>query len=72
MDAAQIAELANVQVGDDDFSSPQPHDSTPGAKRKADDGGPQRAKRNRYISIACNEVSSETTIPRECVANEQA
>jgi hypothetical protein len=38
-----------------DTMSPQNDSSAPG-KRKADDGAPQpRAKRNRYISIACNE-----------------
>ncbi|KAH9865544.1 hypothetical protein J1614_009129 [Plenodomus biglobosus] len=38
-----------------DTMSPQ-NDSGSNAKRKSEDGGPQpRAKRNRYISIACNE-----------------
>ncbi|KAF1946134.1 hypothetical protein EJ02DRAFT_337101 [Clathrospora elynae] len=38
-----------------DTMSP-PNDSSHSAKRKSDDGAPQpRAKRNRYISIACNE-----------------
>ncbi|KAF2632251.1 hypothetical protein BU25DRAFT_406793 [Macroventuria anomochaeta] len=33
-----------------------PNDSSANQKRKSDDGAPQpRAKRNRYISIACNE-----------------
>ncbi|CBX92425.1 hypothetical protein IAQ61_006180 [Plenodomus lingam] len=38
-----------------DTMSP-PNDTGAHAKRKSDEGGPQpRAKRNRYISIACNE-----------------
>jgi hypothetical protein len=61
MDAiAQIASLAN-HISDDQYSPPreQQHDGSSGGKRKAEDGGhqpQQRAKRNRYISIACNEV----------------
>ena len=39
-----------------DTMSPQNNDSNATQKRKSDDGAPQpRAKRNRYISIACNE-----------------
>ncbi|KAK5134963.1 hypothetical protein LTR08_005915 [Meristemomyces frigidus] len=54
------AELAGSAVHQheqlQDHQSPQDNDGTNG-KRKADDGqgGGQRAKRNRYISIACNE-----------------
>jgi hypothetical protein len=61
MDAiAQIASLAN-HISDDQYSPPreQQQDGSSGGKRKAEDGGhqpQQRAKRNRYISIACNEV----------------
>ncbi|WPG99496.1 Hypothetical protein R9X50_00231100 [Acrodontium crateriforme] len=56
MDAfQQMASLASNQIPQNYQDSPEQHD--PGsAKRKADDGQPQqRAKRNRYISIACNE-----------------
>lgn len=56
---AQLAALANNQIPSQEYQQEQ-HESTPegpGTKRKAEDGGPsqQRAKRNRYISIACNE-----------------
>lgn len=53
----------NNQIASDDFDSPPPQDGPNGTKRKADDGGQpqQRAKRNRYISIACNEANN--TIP---------
>lgn len=52
-----IASLANQEIKQGEY---QPADDEPanGKKRKADDGQPQqRSKRNRYISIACNEVS---------------
>lgn len=55
---AQLASFANNQLPQDELGSPQQElESTNGAKRKAEDGGQpqQRAKRNRYISIACNE-----------------
>ena len=56
MNVDSFASMA-MATDQDDFHSP-PEDGTNGTKRKADDGaqGPQRAKRNRYISIACNEV----------------
>jgi hypothetical protein len=45
---------ASVPDGSDTMSPP--NDSSANQKRKSDDGAPQpRAKRNRYISIACNE-----------------
>jgi hypothetical protein len=60
MDAiAQIASLASNELPDDQYSPPEQQDSASGGKRKAEDGSTQpqqRAKRNRYISIACNEV----------------
>lgn len=54
----QIASLANDEIAQDEY---QPHDEPAnGKKRKADDGQTQqRAKRNRYISIACNEVRQQ-------------
>ncbi|TKA58169.1 hypothetical protein B0A55_12084, partial [Friedmanniomyces simplex] len=50
-----LASLANSQIHQPHDTSP-PEDSSSG-KRKAEDGQSQqpRAKRNRYISIACNE-----------------
>ena len=55
---AQMASLANNQLPEDDYSPPQEQEGNHGTKRKAEDGNQpqQRAKRNRYISIACNEV----------------
>ena len=56
-DYQALASLANTQIP----LQPEFHDNlddgASGTKRKAEDGGPpqQRAKRNRYISIACNE-----------------
>ncbi|KAK5168057.1 uncharacterized protein LTR77_006625 [Saxophila tyrrhenica] len=51
---AQIASLANNEINDDGLSPGQHNNNS--NKRKAEDGGQQqRAKRNRYISIACNE-----------------
>ena len=57
---AQMASLANNQIPQDDYEPHQQQDSKSGTKRKAEDGSQpqQRAKRNRYISIACNEVST--------------
>jgi len=62
MDAFQMASLANDHIVQHQLQHPdqeQGHDDASGnGKRKAEDGsqGPQgRAKRNRYISIACNE-----------------
>ena len=51
-----MASLANISPSHYDSQHEQENSS---GKRKAEDGGPaqQRAKRNRYISIACNEVS---------------
>lgn len=60
-DFSHLASLANAQVPQHELPPPLP-DSANG-KRKADDEqapGQQRAKRNRYISIACN-VSEYTT-----------
>ena len=57
---AQMA-MVNDQIAPEDFDeSPPPHDGANGTKRKADDGSQtqQRAKRNRYISIACNEANN--------------
>ena len=58
MEFAEMASLANHEIAQDEYN--QQDDDEPaasGKKRKADDGQPQqRAKRNRYISIACNEV----------------
>lgn len=53
---AEVASLANNELAQDEYQQQQEELDT-GKKRKADDGQPQqRAKRNRYISIACNEV----------------
>ena len=51
-----MAALANISPSHYDSQHEQENSS---AKRKAEDGGlpSQRAKRNRYISIACYEVS---------------
>lgn len=56
---AQMA-MVNNQIPADDFESPPPHDGANGTKRKAGEDGQvqQRAKRNRYISIACNEANN--------------
>jgi hypothetical protein len=56
---AHMASLANSQISPSDYDSQHGHENGSTGKRKADDGGQQpqqRAKRNRYISIACNEV----------------
>ena len=55
---AQMA-MVNNQLTPDEYDSPPGQDGSSGTKRKADDGSqPQtRAKRNRYISIACNEAN---------------
>ena len=65
IDIAQMASLANNQIPQHHYDPHQQHEGSPegspeGGKRKADDNGQpqQRAKRNRYISIACNEVRS--------------
>ena len=57
--------MPNNNAPASDFSSPQFFEDSPsgGAKRKASEdagGAPQqqRAKRNRYISIACNEANT--------------
>lgn len=57
---ANMASLANRQISPSDYDSQHGHENGSSGKRKADDGGQpqQRAKRNRYISIACNEVRS--------------
>lgn len=59
MDAGNFAEMATLaqnEIAEDEYT-PQQDDGANGKKRKAEDGQPQqRAKRNRYISIACNEV----------------
>ena len=55
---AHMASLANSQISQDDYDQQHFQDSNNPGKRKAEDGGhqpQQRAKRNRYISIACNE-----------------
>lgn len=53
---AEVAALANNEIAQDEYA-PQVDEDANGKKRKAEDGQPQqRAKRNRYISIACNEV----------------
>lgn len=54
---SQLASLANQQIPHDQFATPEQESA--GGKRKAEDVGQsqtpqQRAKRNRYISIACN------------------
>ena len=50
---AQMASLANNQIPQG--YEQQDEQSPGGGKRRAEDGQPQqRAKRNRYISIACN------------------
>lgn len=55
---AEMATLANNEIAQDDYQ-PQEEEAAGGKKRKAEDGQPQqRSKRNRYISIACNEVST--------------
>lgn len=58
-DMASMAHLASLATDSPDHQqqqSPQ-YDDSNGNKRKGSDGGQtqQRAKRNRYISIACNE-----------------
>ena len=55
---AQMASLASNQISHTDPDL-EHEEGANGTKRKAEDGGQpqQRAKRNRYISIACNEVS---------------
>ena len=55
---AQMASLVQEQGHQNEFQPQQQQDSPNGTKRKAEDGGQpqQRSKRNRYISIACNEV----------------
>ena len=56
---AHMASLANSQISPSDYDSQHGHDDASTGKRKAEDSGQQpqqRAKRNRYISIACNEV----------------
>ena len=59
---AQMASLANNQIPQNEYQSPEDLDGPNGTKRKAEDGQPQqRAKRNRYISIACNEVNNSHT-----------
>ena len=59
MNASMESASFNNPIVSDDFDSPPAQDGANGTKRKADDGGqPQtRAKRNRYISIACNEAN---------------
>ena len=59
-----IAQMAmvndlNNQISPDEYDSPERQDGPNGTKRKADEGSQpqQRAKRNRYISIACNEAN---------------
>ena len=54
---ASLASLANTQLPQNEYESPEQQEDLNGTKRKAEDGGQpqQRAKRNRYISIACNE-----------------
>ncbi|KAK3115794.1 hypothetical protein LTR53_004525 [Teratosphaeriaceae sp. CCFEE 6253] len=50
-----LASLANNQLPPSDNNTP-PEDGSSGKRKAGDDGTPQqRAKRNRYISIACNE-----------------
>ncbi|KAK4543731.1 hypothetical protein LTR36_005376 [Oleoguttula mirabilis] len=52
------AELAASEIQQHEFQQHHtPEDESANGKRKAEDGTPgqQRAKRNRYISIACNE-----------------
>jgi len=58
MEASLVASLASDQIQEDFGQQEQEEPSTNGKKRKSDDGSQpgQRAKRNRYISIACNEV----------------
>lgn len=49
-------------------SSIHQDDGSNGIKRKADDGQvqpQQRAKRNRYITIACNEVRRDGNVVRK-------
>lgn len=55
---AEIASMANNEIADDDFQAEYEEEAPSNSKkRKADDGQPQqRSKRNRYVSIACNEV----------------
>ncbi|KJY00944.1 fungal specific transcription factor domain protein [Zymoseptoria brevis] len=59
LDAASIANMAAQQMARQLQDSPDQDDSgSNGLKRKADDGqsqSQQRARRNRYVSIACNE-----------------
>ena len=55
---AQVASLANNEVPGY-YSQRYEDESKDGTKRKSSDSGvQQRAKRNRYTSIACNEVST--------------
>ena len=77
---AQMASLANNQITHSEYDSPEQEESKSGTKRKAEDGGQpqQRAKRNRYISIACNEVGAFATNVRSrnladsaCSANDE-
>ena len=67
---AQMA-MVNNQIPSDDFESPPPQDGANGTKRKADDGGQaqQRAKRNRYISIACNEANISVPFEQRAETN---
>jgi hypothetical protein len=53
---AQVATLANEEIAQEEYQA-QDDGRLSGKKRKNEDGQPQqRSKRNRYISIACNEV----------------
>ena len=59
---AQMASLMDDEMPENDFQAQHEEEQrgANGTKRKAEDGGgqpQQRAKRNRYISIACNEVN---------------
>lgn len=58
LDSRLAAELAANEVHQHELQQSAPPESESGSgKRKAEDGqsGGSRAKRNRYISIACNE-----------------
>ena len=61
MDDNQLARLAS-EISQDDSQHETYAPQTSGAKRPHDDGAAQpqqRAKRNRYISLACNEVRQD-------------
>lgn len=61
---SEMASLVNDELPQNEYGSPElQEDGANGTKRKADDGSQAqqtRAKRNRYISIACNEVNYDT------------